>query len=92
MAILTPTQAGPQKVEWLHWLYVRGDRAISCDIDVRGKGVYAVTLLPLWAPEDRVTETFKKPGDALRRHTELTKQLQESGWLMVGGGPVFNAA
>jgi hypothetical protein len=43
MAMFTPTPAGTQKVDWLHWLYVRGNRAISCDVDVRGDGVYGLT-------------------------------------------------
>jgi hypothetical protein len=93
MAIPNPTRyAGGRKAEWLHWLYVRGNHALSCDVDVRGEGVYVLTLLPLWSPEDEVTETFRRPGDALRRHAELIKQLQDAGWLMVEGGPVTNAA
>jgi hypothetical protein len=92
MAMFTPTAAGVQKVEWLHWLYVRGNRAISCDVDVRGDGIYGLTLLPLWSPEDQITETFRRPAEALRRHAQLTKELQAAGWLMVEGGPVTNAA
>ena len=92
MAILTPTPAGTEKVDWLHWLYVRGNQAISCDVDVRGTGVYALTLMPLWSPDEKITETFRRPADALRRHSELTRQLQEAGWLLVEGGPVKNAA
>jgi hypothetical protein len=92
MAMLTPKRAGAQKVEWLHWLYIRGNRAMSCDVEVRGDGLYSLTLLPLWSHEDRIVETFVRPADALRRHTELTRELQESGWLLVEGRPVTNAA
>ena len=93
MAILTSTHGGGvQKAEWLHWLFVRGDRALSCDIDVRADDVYAVTLFPLWAPEDQIAETFSRPVEALRWHADMTRRLQASGWLLVEGGPVTNAA
>ena len=93
MAILTSTPgAGVQKVEWLHWLFVRGEHAISCDVDVRGESVYAVTLFPLWSPEDLVTETFPRPGDAMRWHAAMTRRLQANGWLLQEGGAVTNAA
>ena len=93
MAILTATQdGGVQKVEWLHWLFMKGDRAISCNVDVREAGVYAVTLFPLWSPEDQVTETFLRPGEAMRWHADMTRRLQASGWLLLNGGAVANAA
>jgi len=93
MAILTATRdAGVQQVEWLHWLFVHGDRAISCDVEVRGDGVYTVTLFPLWAPEDQINEIFARPGDAMRRHSDITRRLQASGWLLLEAGVVTNAA
>jgi hypothetical protein len=93
MAILTATENGEiQKVEWLHWLYMKGERAISCDVDVRGDGVYAVTLFPLWSPDDLITETFLRPGEAMRWHAEMTRRLQASGWLLLKSGAVADAA
>jgi hypothetical protein len=91
MALLTPTQAAPRQAEWLHWLYVRGNLAMSCDLEVRGER-YVLTLLPLWSPEDQVMEIFRKPADAMRRHAEVTERLQKTGWLLVEGGPVTTAA
>ena len=68
MAILTATSTNEvQEVEWLHWLFVRDNRALSCDVDVRGDGLYTVSILPLWDSDAMVTQTFTKPGDALRR-------------------------
>jgi len=91
MALLTPTQAAPQQAEWLHWLFVRGNLALSCDLEVRGER-YALTLLPLWAPDDRITEVFGRPADAMRRQAAVTEQLQRTGWLLVECGPVTTAA
>ena len=93
MAILTATSTNEvQEVEWLHWLFVRDNRALSCDVDVRGDGLYTVSILPLWDSDAMVTQTFIKPGDALRRHAEIAGYLRESGWLLADRGVVGNAA
>ena len=93
MAVFTTMpDASIQKVEWLHWLFVQGERVLSCDVDVRGDGVYAVTLFPLWAPDHQITETFRRPIEAFRWHEEMTRRLQAAGWLLFEGGVVTNAA
>jgi len=89
MAIYTETAPNQvQEVGWLHWLFMRDDRAISCDVDVRGDGLYTVTVLPLWSAGDTITQTFTKPGDALRRHAEISSYLRASGWLLADRGAV----
>ncbi len=92
MAMLTSTQARPQQVDWLHWLYLRGNRALSLGVDLRGERKYVLTLLPLWSPEDQITESFSRLVDAQRRHAELSKELHKAGWLLVEGRPVTTAA
>lgn len=93
MAIFTKTSSNEvREVEWLHWLFIRGNQALSCDVDVRGDGAYAVSLLPLWAAGEPTTETFAKPGEAMRRHAEITNYLHATGWLLAEGGPVGTAA
>jgi hypothetical protein len=93
MAIYTTTPTNEvQEVQWLHWLFVREGHMLSCDVDVRGDGLYTVSLFPLWAPEDVVTQSFRKPGDALQRHAEIATHLRASGWLVADRGPVRQAA
>jgi hypothetical protein len=93
MAILTATSANEvREVDWLHWLFIRDNRALSCDVDVRGDGAYAVSLLPLWKQGEATTETFARPGEAMRRHSEIAAFLQASGWLLAEGGPVAHAS
>jgi hypothetical protein len=92
MATFTSTMPGARQADWLHWLYFRGDRAISLGVDVRGDRIYVLTLLPLWSPEGQITETFSRPAHALRRHAEIAQQLQDEGWLLVEGRPVTTAA
>ena len=92
MTTLSATPLGRQQADWLHWLYFRGDRAISLGVDVRGDRLYVLTLLPLWAPEGQITETFSQPATAMRRHAEIVRQLQHEGWLLVEARPVTTAA
>ena len=93
MAIYTATPANEvQEVQWLHWLFVRDGHMLSCDVDVRGDGLYTVTLFPLWSPEDVVTQSFRRPGEALQRHAEISAHLRASGWLVADRGAVTQMA
>jgi hypothetical protein len=79
-------------VEWLHWLFVRDRRAISCDVDVRGDGLYTITVIPLWTSEGHLSETFDSADDAMRRHGQIARQLRASGWLLADSVVVTPAA
>ena len=93
MAIYTSTPANEvQEVQWLHWLFVREGHMLSCDVDVRGDGLYRVSLFPLWAPDDVVTQSFQRPAEALTRHAEIASHLRASGWLVADRGPVLQAS
>jgi hypothetical protein len=93
MAILTRnSQDEVHEVEWLHWLFIRGEQVLSCDVDVRGNGVYAVSLFPFWKSSEATTEMFRRPAEALRRHAEIANYLHASGWLLADGGPVAKSA
>ena len=92
MLTATTPGAGVTKAEWLHWLFVQGDRAISCSLDVRGDGLFVATLIPLWSPLDQILEAFRRPADALRWQEVMQQRLQSAGWLLVEGGIVNHAA
>jgi len=93
MAIYTATPTNEvQEVQWLHWLFVREGHMLSCDVDVRGDGLYRVSLFPLWAPEDVVIQSFHRPAEALQRHAEISAHLRASGWLVADRGPVLQAS
>lgn len=92
MVLPTSRVRAPRKVEWVHRLFVKGDYAISCDVDVRHDGTYAATLFPLWAPEDQVTELFMRPAEAMKWQAEMMRRLQAAGWLLLEGGAVTSAA
>lgn len=64
---------------------------MSCGIEVRD-GLYTLSLLPLWKGDGQWVETFENVEDAMRRHSQITRYLQASGWLMTDGVAVKPAA
>ena len=87
-----PDLATSREQDWFHCLFVREGRTIRCGVDARGDGSYSVNLVRLWETGEHVSETFAEPADALRRHREIARFLQASGWLIVNGGVVRLAA
>lgn len=81
----------PIKVDWLHWLFVREGRTMSCGLEARD-GLYTLSLVPLWKGDGAWTESFDNIEDAVRRHAQVTRYLQASGWLMTDGVAVKPAA
>jgi hypothetical protein len=93
MAILqTASRARAARAEWLHWLFVHGDRGISCSLDARADGTYVATFVPLWSPEDQIAEIFLRPADAVRWQENMTERLHAAGWCLVEAGIVTHAA
>jgi hypothetical protein len=84
--------AGTAPAEWLHWLFRRGDRVISCSYDVRRDGTLAVTLVPLWSPRDQTVQTFLRAAGAVEWVDHMTRRLQAAGWCLVEAGVVSHAA
>jgi hypothetical protein len=81
----------PRQADWLHWLFVREGRTMSCGLEIHD-GLYTLSLTPLWQGDGQWTETFANVEDALRRHAQVTRYLQASGWLLLDGGAVRPAA
>ena len=87
---VSPT--GAAKAEWVHWLFVHAERAISCSFDVRADATYAVTLVPLWSPDDQIREIFLNSTDAVQWLQNMTQHLHAAGWRLVEAGVVTHAA
>ena len=86
------SRAGAAKAQWLHWLFVQGERVVSCSLDVRANGTYVVTLVPLWSPEDQIGEIFLRAADAVQWQENMTQRLHATGWRLVEAGVVTHAA
>lgn len=93
MSVLqNPRARQVRQVHWLHRLFVKGDYALSCDVDVRGDGTFVATLFPLWEPGDQVTELFQRQAEAMQWHAEMMHRLHAAGWLLLEGRAVTTAA
>lgn len=88
----SPSTSGTRPASMLHWLFMRGNRALSCDVHVSGRQRYEVHVTPLWDGEPPVCKFFDRPMDAVRRHAEIAFFLRESGWLLADRAILSSAA
>jgi len=70
--------------EFLHWIFQRDGRTLSCSISIGDDLACTLHILPLWGGLAETIEKFTRPVDAIRRHAEVAFYLRESGWLLGG--------
>ena len=78
----TSIQKSAESAGILRWIYLRGTRALTCEVRVFGK-TYDVSVVPHWDVSSSVIETFESPASALRRHAEIASSFRQAGWSMV---------
>jgi hypothetical protein len=69
----------------LRWIFVRGTKALTCEVRVLGK-TGEVSVVPHWDVSSSVIETLDHPTSALRRHAEIAAYLRQTGWSLLRGG------
>jgi hypothetical protein len=79
-----PTRAEPVGI--LPWIFLRGTRAITCEIRVNGPEDYDVCVLPHWDLSSSIIERYDGPASALYRHAELAQAFREAGWTLIRSG------
>jgi len=62
-----------------------GDQLLWCEVVSRGRGEYDVHIVPHWDMSIASVERFDRMTDAVRRYTELSSFLRQSGWESVCG-------
>jgi hypothetical protein len=67
----------------VEWILQRDAKAITCQLDSRGRGAYEVCVLPHWDPASAVIEHFDAATPALLRHAQLACRLREVGWMVI---------
>ena len=78
-----PREHGIEPLRILRWVFLRGTRAVTCEVRVNGKQSYDVCVVPHWDDSSSVVETFDRPASALRRHAEISKYFRQAGWMLV---------
>jgi hypothetical protein len=82
-----------QQPPLVEWILQRDTKAITCQLDLRGRRSYEVCVLPHWDPTAAVIERFDSPMPALLRQAQLACRLREAGWMVIDhvGDPHVNA-
>jgi len=78
-----PTRQPADSARILRWVFVRGTKAVTCEVSVCGKETYDVCVVPHWDISSSVIEAFNRPASALRRHAEIAAYFREAGWILV---------
>jgi len=70
-------------VRLLRWLFERGNRQLTCQLDRDGnQAAYILSLVPHWDVTQAASETFDAGVSAFRRHAALAEKLRNQGWTL----------
>ncbi|HZP47850.1 MAG TPA: hypothetical protein VFB07_04925 [Vicinamibacterales bacterium] len=83
-----------ESASFVRWVFLRGTRALTCEVRVVDRRQFDVCVVPLWDVKAAVIETYDRAADAMRRHAELATGFRQSGWVAARqtGGPTEVAA
>jgi hypothetical protein len=76
----------PEPIGILPWIFLRGTKAITCEIRVDGPMSYDVCLLPHWDLSSAMIERYDRPANAFYRHAEIAEAFREAGWTLIRAG------
>jgi hypothetical protein len=72
----------------LRWDFLRGHKAVTCEVRATGASSYDVCVIPHWDVSSSVVERFAHPVAALRRHAQIASDFQQAGF-SVSRTPAF---
>jgi hypothetical protein len=70
----------------LRWIFRRGDRALTCQLDRETGHSYAVSLVAHWHVTCAAIETFGAGVAGFQRHAAIASDLRRGGWTPVAYG------
>ena len=76
----------------LRWMFLRGTKAVTCEIRVNGAAAHDVCVVPHWDLSAAVVERYPRPVSALRRHAEIAQSFREAGWTLIRDGAARTGA
>ena len=68
----------------LRWIFRRGDRALTCQLERETDHSYAVSLVAHWDVTCAAIETFDAGVTAFKRHAAIASDLRRGGWTLCG--------
>lgn len=92
MATTTNRRTSPRKValeptRFLHWIFVKGTNALTCEIRVNAARSHDVCVVPHWDVSCGVVQRFDRAAKAVWRHAEIARRFQQDGWTLVRQRP-----
>ncbi len=66
----------------LRWVFLRGSRAMTCEVRATDRGSFDVCVVPLWDVRGAVIESYDRAATAFRRHAELAAAFRQGGWIV----------
>jgi hypothetical protein len=70
-----------RSVHLLRWVFQRGNRLLTCQLDRDGRGAaYTLSLVPHWDVRQAVSEAFDAGVSAFSRHASIAERLRRQGW------------
>ena len=67
----------------LRWVLGRGDRFVTCELDVAATGDYEVCVVPHWNVAGSVIERWPSAMTAFERHAQLARGFRDAGWTVL---------
>ncbi len=74
---------GAMPVQMLRWVFRRGGRAVTCEIDARDDRGYEVAVIPHWDVSGAQVEQFDDALGAMERHASIARSLRAGGWVVI---------
>ncbi len=64
----------------LRWMFMKGRRALTCEVRLDHRGSFDVCVVPLWDVGAAVIESYDRAALAMRRHAEIAAAFRQGGW------------
>ena len=77
----------PEPARVLHWVFVKGTKALTCEIRVNAARSHDVCVVPHWDISCAMVQRFDRAAHAVWRHAEIARRFQDDGWALVRQRP-----
>jgi hypothetical protein len=86
-APLAPESYCSASTRLLRWVFQRGNRFLTCQLDREGRRAsYTLSLVPHWDVRQAVSRQFEAGASAFRHHAAVADELRRQGWTLAAYG------
>jgi hypothetical protein len=73
---------GSESSSLVRWVFGRGSRVLTCEVQTNGDGQFDVCVVPLWDIQAAIIEAYDRASKAMRRHAEIAAAFRQAGWVV----------